>query len=120
MVAQQLERALLVDGVALHEDPLGSLDHGAPAEGAFEALELGEAAKDACECDDPACGGIVSLTRHEYESVPASPTRFLVVADHEDPQVEHLVADNARFAIVETLPGTSSRIALRSDPQAAR
>jgi hypothetical protein len=73
-----------------------------------------------CECDDPACGGIVSLTKREYESVRASPTRFLIVADHEDPQVEHLVAENARFAIVETLPGTSSRIALRSDPRAPR
>ena len=73
-----------------------------------------------CECDDPACGDTVSLTRCEYELVRASPTRFVIMADHEDPQIEHLVAENARFAIVETLPGTTSRIALRSDPRAAR
>jgi hypothetical protein len=46
LVAQQLERAPLVDRVALHEDPFGALDHGAPAEGALEALKLGEAAQD--------------------------------------------------------------------------
>jgi hypothetical protein len=73
-----------------------------------------------CECDDPACRETVSLTKREYESVRASPTRFLIVADHEDPQVERLVAENARFAVVETLPGTLSRIALRSDPRATR
>jgi hypothetical protein len=42
------------------------------------------------------------------------------VTDHEDPQVERLISENARFAIVETLPGTASRIALRSDPRATR
>lgn len=73
-----------------------------------------------CECDDPACVETVSLTEREYEFVRASPTRFLIMADHENPQVEHLVAENARFAIVETLPGASSRIALRSDPRATR
>jgi hypothetical protein len=71
-----------------------------------------------CECDDPACGEMVTITRREYESVRASPTRFVIVADHEDLQVEQLISENARFAIVETLPGTASRIALRSDPRA--
>ena len=71
-----------------------------------------------CECDDRACLETVSLTESEYESVRASPTRFLIMADHENPQIEHLVAENARFAIVETLPGASSRIALRSNPRA--
>jgi hypothetical protein len=73
-----------------------------------------------CECDDAACRETVSLTKREYESVRASPTRFLIMADHEDPQVENLVAESPRFAIVETLPGTMSRIALRSDPRATR
>ena len=71
-----------------------------------------------CECDDPACDETVRLTPREYESVRASPTHFLIVADHEDPQIELLVSENARFAIVQTLPGTASRIALRSDPRA--
>jgi hypothetical protein len=71
-----------------------------------------------CECDDPTCHEMVSLTGREYGSVRASPTRFVITTNHEDPEVEHLLSENARFAIVETLPGTSSRIALRSDPRA--
>jgi hypothetical protein len=71
-----------------------------------------------CECEDPACDETVHLTQREYELVRASPTHFLIFADHEDPQVERLVAENARFAIVQTLPGIASRIALRSDPRA--
>lgn len=71
-----------------------------------------------CECDDLACVEMVSLTTREYGFVRSSPTRFVIATNHEDPQVENLVTENARFAIVETLPGTSSRIALRSDPRA--
>jgi hypothetical protein len=71
-----------------------------------------------CECEDPECDETVRLTQHEYESVRAYPTHFLIVAAHEDPQIELLVSENARFAIVQTLPGTASRIALRSDPRA--
>ena len=48
VVAQQLERALVVELVALHEDAFGPLDHGAPAERTLEALELGEAAQHGC------------------------------------------------------------------------
>jgi hypothetical protein len=62
-----------------------------------------------CECDDPACGEMVTVTQREYESVRASPTRFLIVADHEDPQVEYLITENARFAIVENGIGHPTR-----------
>ena len=44
VVAQQLERLALVDPVALHEDPLGALDHGAPLERRLELLDLASAA----------------------------------------------------------------------------
>lgn len=70
-----------------------------------------------CECQDAPCGEMVSLTHRQYESVRASPTRF-DRDRREVPQIERLITENARFAIVETLPGTASRIALRSDPRA--
>jgi hypothetical protein len=72
----------------------------------------------ACECADPDCRGMVSLTHREYESARECPTRFVIVVDHEDPQVERLITETARFAIVETLPGRASRIARRSNPRA--
>ncbi len=43
LLAQHLESACLVDAVALHEYPLGSLCQGAAPECALEVLVLGEA-----------------------------------------------------------------------------
>src|SRR3954469_3183523 len=45
-LAQQLERAGFVDGVALHEDALRALGHGSAAERAFEIVILAEATQD--------------------------------------------------------------------------
>ena len=44
--AEHLEGVVLVDAVALHHDPFGSLDGGAAAEGTLQVLELGEPAQD--------------------------------------------------------------------------
>ena len=46
VVAQHLERARLVDGVAFHQDPLGALGEGTAPECALEVVVLGEAAQD--------------------------------------------------------------------------
>ena len=43
--SEHLERALFVDGVALHQDALRALRHGAPPEGALQVVVLGEAAE---------------------------------------------------------------------------
>src|SRR5690349_10866536 len=45
VVPQQGEGVLLVDLVALHEDALGTLGLGAPAEGTLQVVVLGEAAE---------------------------------------------------------------------------
>ena len=45
-VAEHLERALLVDRVALHQDALRTLGDRAALERAFQVAELGEAAQD--------------------------------------------------------------------------
>src|SRR5947207_12922184 len=54
-----------------------------------------------CECDNVGCVEKVSATLAEYESVRAAPTHFIVLPDHADPQVEHVVSSNERFAVVE-------------------
>ena len=45
VLAQQLERAALVDRVALHQDALGALGQRAAPERAFELVVLGKAAQ---------------------------------------------------------------------------
>ena len=71
----------------------------------------------ACECGDPDCKGHVSLSLAEYESVRAYPDRFVVAANHENPEVERVVLEASRFAVIETLAGEASKTALRSNPR---
>ncbi len=71
-----------------------------------------------CECADPRCDRTISLTMEEYESVRNSPNHFLIVLNHENPEVETVILETARFAIVETLTGEASKVALRTDPRA--
>lgn len=41
-LTEELEGRLLADLMAIHQDALGTLDHGAPPEGALQAVILGE------------------------------------------------------------------------------
>lgn len=70
-----------------------------------------------CECGDPRCARTVTVTIQEYECVRAWPTHFLVAANHENPEVECVISESRRFAVVETLTGEASRVALRTDPR---
>ena len=71
-----------------------------------------------CECGDPGCGKPVRLSVSEYETVRAHPRHFLIVTNHENPETESVVIESTRFAVVETLVGQASKIALRTDPRA--
>jgi hypothetical protein len=54
-----------------------------------------------CECAHTACKQHLSLTPQEYESVRASSRRFVIVAGHEDPEVERIVEEHERYAVIE-------------------
>ena len=69
-----------------------------------------------CECSDGRCTEPIGLTREEYEAVRAEPARFVIALDHENPEIDRVVSENPRFAIVEKF-GESARIALASDPR---
>ena len=69
-----------------------------------------------CECSDGRCTEPIGLTRGEYEAVRAEPARFVIAMDHENPEIDRVVSENPRFAIVEKF-GESARIALASDPR---
>jgi hypothetical protein len=70
-----------------------------------------------CECSDRQCVDVVSLTRQEYEAVRADGLRFFIAVDHENPELDRLVAAHERYSIVAKLPGEPARIALDSDPR---
>lgn len=69
-----------------------------------------------CECGDAACEQEVKMTRQEYESVRADGTHFALAIDHENPEIDRLLGENGRFAIVEKL-GEAARMAQESDPR---
>lgn len=70
-----------------------------------------------CECGNPDCTQQIELTAAEYERVRAHASRFVVALNHENPEMESIVEQNDRFAVVETFAGASSRIARETDPR---
>ena len=70
-----------------------------------------------CECGNREFTQTIDLSRSEYERVRAHASRFVVALNHENPEVESVVEQNSRFAIVETYAGAASRIARESDPR---
>lgn len=70
-----------------------------------------------CECSDRRCTDAISLTRPEYESVRSESIRFAIALDHENPEIDLVVSENERFAVVEKFYGAGARIARASDPR---
>lgn len=73
-----------------------------------------------CECSDPSCADVISLTRAEYEFVRSEPVRFAIAVNHENPEVDHVMSENRRFTTIETFYGLEAKIARTSDPRRSR
>ena len=86
-------------------------------EGSMQSMGRCAANSFFCECCDPCCARTVTATIREYESVRERPNHFLIVLNHENPEVESVVSETERFAVVETLTGEASKVALRTDPR---
>ena len=70
-----------------------------------------------CECGNPECMQLNSLTRAEYESIRGQANRFVIALDHENPVTETIVEQHERFAVVESYAGEASQIARETDPR---
>ena len=70
-----------------------------------------------CECGNRACTKPLTLPLAEYEAVRAHARRFLIAVDHENPEIERVVKQNGRYAVVETFVGEASRIPEETDPR---
>jgi len=70
-----------------------------------------------CECSDASCMATMILTQVEYEQVRAHGTHFAIALDHENPELDLLVAEHEGFAVVQKLPGFPARLAMESDPR---
>jgi hypothetical protein len=70
-----------------------------------------------CECSDASCMATISLTQDEYEQVRAHSARFVIALNHENPELDLLIAEHEGFAVVRKLPGFPARMATASDPR---
>lgn len=68
-----------------------------------------------CECGDESCRAEISLTHLEYEDVRGYSTRFAIAVDHENPEIDQLVSEGGRYAVVQKIAGMPARIARETD-----
>jgi hypothetical protein len=69
-----------------------------------------------CECGTRGCDQLIEISSAEYQGVRAEPTMFVVVPDHVQAEIERLVEDKRRFAVVEKV-GAAAKVAERTDPE---
>jgi hypothetical protein len=74
----------------------------------------GEVQAFVCECSRIGCRELVEVPVAVYSRVREDPTRFLVLAGHEDGDHEAVVERQGRYLIVAVKPGLASDIALES------
>jgi hypothetical protein len=81
-------------------------------------LESEEATDFLCECGSETCTQPIRLTLAEYEGIRQEPTSFAIVPGHQVADVETVVAQNERFAVVEKDAPLAARMAIEQDPRA--
>jgi hypothetical protein len=81
--------------------------------------ELGESGESdfLCECGDDDCTKPIRLTLAEYEEVRSNPTHFAIARGHEVIDVEHVISETDRFAVVEKFAGEAEDVAVDTDPR---
>jgi hypothetical protein len=70
-----------------------------------------------CECSDRLCTDPIQLTSSEYAAVRAVPINFAIALNHENPELDAVLAEYRRYAVVEKVPLFAAQIARRSDPR---
>ena len=70
-----------------------------------------------CECSDEACTVVLTLTRDEYEGVRAEGTHFAIALNHENPEIDRVLSENERFAVVEKFLEMARNVVLETDPR---
>lgn len=70
-----------------------------------------------CECGSESCTQPISLTLAEYEAVRQDATSFAIVPGHQVGDVETVVAQTERFAVVEKDAPVAARMAIEQDPR---
>jgi hypothetical protein len=71
----------------------------------------------ACECALKSCGRLIEITMAEYQEVRTDATQFAIVPEHFIGDIERIVSENDRFAVVAKRPGTPADVVTETDPR---
>jgi len=71
----------------------------------------------ACECALKTCGRVITITVDEYRHVRMDPRQFAVAPEHVIGDIERIVYENDRFAVVAKREGTPADVARDEDPR---
>ena len=71
----------------------------------------------ACECALQTCGRVITITVDEYRHVRIDPRQFAVVPEHFIGEIERIVYENDRFAVVAKREGTPADVARDENPR---
>jgi hypothetical protein len=86
-------------------------------DGASRSFGFGEVTAFVCECGDGECTKPIEMTKPEYESVRSNSTHFALALDHENPEMENVVTEFARYVVVQKIDSFAVRLARESDPR---
>ena len=70
-----------------------------------------------CEYGDASCSDPINLTRPEYELVQTEATHFAIATNHENPELDRVLAEHSRYTVVEKWLGEAARIAYTTNPR---
>jgi hypothetical protein len=70
-----------------------------------------------CECANRDCDARVALTIEEYEAVRRTPTHFVIHRGHQFPEIESIVREAERYAVVQKREGEAAELATEHDPR---
>ena len=62
-----------------------------------------------CECGDVVCQGALNISLTDYEAVRAAPGHFVLLHEHESPDVHRILARDNGFVVVEEAPAENGR-----------
>ncbi len=69
-----------------------------------------------CECASLECTTMLDLSMAEYERIRNSPVRFPVALGHDYPEVESVVEETDRYAVVQK-HGEAAEVVAERDPR---
>ena len=69
-----------------------------------------------CECADLDCTETMTMSVAEYERIRGSAVRFPVIPGHQLSEIENVVEENERYAVVQKR-GKAAEVSAKFDPR---